>query len=181
MQRRRFLTLSAWSAATLVAGGGAGAVWLSGAPAPIPGFDTLAQARRWLDALVSSPDARSLTAWPLAQVLEHCAQSVECSLSGFPQPGSALLRHVAGPLAFAAFDRQGAMRHDLTAPIPGAPALVATDLAAAAQRLHAALDAFEAHAGPLQPHFAYGALDRRAYTRAHLLHLANHAQRIVLG
>ena len=59
--------------------------------------------------------------------------------------------------------------------------LAATDLAAAASRLHAAFDRFEAHAAPLRPHFAYGELDKAQYTRAHLLHLANHAQRIALA
>ena len=39
-----------------------------------------------------------------------------------------------------------------------------------------ALRAFEAHAGPLAPHFAYGALDKPSYARAHLMHLANHWQ-----
>lgn len=181
MQRRRFLKFSAWSAATLVAAGGGGALWLRGEPAPIPGFDSMAQARGWLGALVSNPAARSLTDWPLAQVLEHCAQSVEYSLDGFPQPRSALFQDSAGQLAFAAFNRRGAMRHGLTEPIPGAPPLAATDLAAAAQRLLAAFDRFERHDAPLRPHFAYGALDRAQYTRAHLLHLANHAQRIALA
>lgn len=182
MQRRRFLKISAWSAATLaVAGGAGGALWLSGAPTPIPGFDSFAQARDWLGELAANPAARSLTDWPLAQVLEHCAQSVEFSMTGFPQPKSALFQETAGALAFAAFNRRGAMRHGLTEAIPGAPALVATDLAAAAQRLLAAFAAFEAHAGPLRPHFAYGALDKGRYTRAHLLHLANHAQRIALA
>ena len=31
----------------------------------------------------------------------------------------------------------------------------------------------------LAPHFAYGALDKNAYRRAHLMHLADHAREIV--
>ena len=45
-------------------------------------------------------------------------------------------------------------------------------------RLLAALNAFEAWGGPLKPHFAYGELDKAQYTRAHLMHLANHAERV---
>lgn len=181
MQRRRFLKMSAWSIGSLaVAGSGAG-FWLAGTPAPITGFDSMAQARGWLDTLAANPGARSLSDWPLAQVLEHCAQSVEFSLHGFPQPRSALFQDTAGRLAFAAFNRRGAMRHGLTEPIPGAPPLAATDLAAAAARLQAAFATFEAHAGILQPHFAYGALDKNEYTRAHLMHLANHAQLIAIA
>ena len=69
------------------------------------------------------------------------------------------------------------MSHSLSEPIPGAPDIAAGQaLDAAADRLLAALRAFEAHAGPLAPHFAYGALDKPDYTRAHLMHLANHWQ-----
>lgn len=181
MQRRRFLKTSLLGATAVAATGAGGlALWLDGAPAPIPGFDSFAQARGWVTALAANPAAHSLTDWPLAQVLEHCAQSVEFSIGGFPQPKSALFQATAGQLAFAAFNRRGAMSHGLTEAIPGAPALVATDIAAAAQRLLAAFDAFEA-APSLRPHFAYGELDRVSYARAHLLHLANHAQRIALA
>ena len=38
------------------------------------------------------------------------------------------------------------------------------------------LRAFDAHTGALAPHFAYGALDKPDYLRAHLMHLANHWQ-----
>jgi hypothetical protein len=41
-------------------------------------------------------------------------------------------------------------------------------------RLLSALKDFEAHQGALKPHFAYGNLSREQYTRAHLMHLANH-------
>lgn len=175
MQRRTVLKLAGSGAAALAVAGAGGAVWLSGAPAPIARFASFADARRWLDTLVAEAGAHSLTAWPLAQVLEHAAQSVEFSLHGFPQPKPALFQHSVGRLAFAAFERAGAMRHGLTEPIPGAPALVATDVGPAAARLHAAFAAFEAHTGPLAPHFAYGPLDKARYTRAHLLHLADHA------
>ena len=163
----------------IVAGTGAGlaggAWWLAGEPAPVAGFATLEEARAWVRRIAAAPSARSSTAWPLAQVLEHCAQSIEFSLDGYPQPKPAWFQASAGALAFRAFSRHGAMRHDTTEPIPGAPPLVATDTGLAAERLLAALDRFAAHTGPLQPHFAYGALDAGQYLRAHLMHLAEHA------
>ena len=67
------------------------------------------------------------------------------------------------------------MSHSLNEPIPGSPALAAGDaLDGAIARALKALQDFEAHTGPLAPHFAYGALDKAQYTRAHLMHLANH-------
>ena len=178
MQRRTVLKLAGSGAAALAVAGVGGSLWLSGAPAPIARFASFDAARRWLDTLVADASARSLTAWPLAQVLEHAAQSVEFSLHGFPQPKPAAFQNSVGRLAFAAFERAGAMTHGLTEPIPGAPMLVATDIGLASDRLRAAFDTFEAHTGPLAPHFAYGALDKARYTRAHLLHLADHASEI---
>ena len=140
------------------------------------GFADLGAAQRAVQALATSPTgARSTGAWSLAQVLNHAAQSVEYSMHGFPRLKPALFRATAGRLAFAVFRRRGRMSHPLDAPIPGAPALAAGDpVGPAATRLLAALYAFEAWTGPLAPHFAYGALDKAAYTQAHLMHLADH-------
>ena len=121
---------------------------------------------------------RSTGAWPLAHVLEHAAQSVEYSMTGFPEPKSALFQATVGRAAFAVFDARGAMSHGLDEPIPGAPQMTLA-LPQAADRLLAALAAFEAWQGPIAPHFAYGALDKAEATRAHLMHLANHWQEVV--
>ncbi|MFZ5550085.1 MAG: DUF1569 domain-containing protein [Pseudomonadota bacterium] len=137
-------------------------------------FRSLDEARRAVAPLAEHP-LRTTGAWNLAQVMNHVAQSVEYSLDGFPQPKPALFQATAGTAAFALFDARGQMHHPLDQPIPGAPALLAdAPLPEAVARLLAAFDRFEAHTGALQPHFAYGALDKPAYTRAHLMHLANH-------
>jgi Protein of unknown function (DUF1569) len=112
--------------------------------------------------------------WSAAQVLEHAAQSIEYSLTGYPQAKSRLFQSTAGAGAFAYFKAKGAMSHALTEAIPGAPALVSSDVAQAADRLQKSIDAFNAHTGGLKPHFAYGKLDKAEYTQAHLMHLANH-------
>lgn len=134
-------------------------------------FPTIDSAVAAVRALASGQ--RSTGTWSLAQILEHSAQSVEYSLKGYPQMKPALFRATVGPLAFAAFDARGRMRHALAEPIPAAPAL-GEALPAAIDRLVRALHDFEAHTGALQPHFAYGALDKTQYTRAHLMHLADH-------
>jgi len=140
------------------------------------GFASLPAALATLQALKDKPP-RATGAWDLPKVLIHAAQSVEYSLTGFPQPKAAWFRHSVGPAAFAVFSARGRMSHSLTEPIPGAPVIAAGQvLDAAVDRLVAALRAFEAHTGALAPHFAYGALDKPDYTRAHLMHLANHRQ-----
>ena len=141
-------------------------------------FGTLGEAMREVERLSAAP-VRPLdpaTAWNWQQTLEHCAQSIEYSLQGFPQPKSALFQSVLGAPAFQVFAWRGRMSHNLAEPIPGAPALdaLAPDATAALARLREAVQAFTAHAGPLQPHFAYGALDKAQYEQAHAMHLANH-------
>ena len=118
---------------------------------------------------------RMAGAWDLAHLLHHAAQSVEYSMTGFPALKPAWFRATLGAYAFALFDSRGAMSHDLGEPIPGAsPIAQGQPLIPAVDHMIAALRAFDAHAGPLQPHFVYGTLDKAAYTRAHLMHLADH-------
>jgi hypothetical protein len=129
-------------------------------------FPTLVSAVAAIESLARGH--RHTGVWSLAQMLQHVAQSIHYSIDGYPQARSALFRKAVGGVAFAAFQARGKMSHALDEPIPGAPALDA-QLA-----LPIALRRFEAHAGALAPHFAYGALDKDEYTRAHLMHLANH-------
>jgi hypothetical protein len=145
--------------------------------AELKNFPTLASAIDAVEGLASAaPPMRSSGTWDLAQTLHHLAQSVEYSMQGFPEMKSGFFRSTVGPAAFAVFEARGAMSHALDEPIPGAPALPAAGapLDAASARLAAALRRFEAHTGPLFPHFAYGALDKAQTTRAHLMHLADH-------
>lgn len=113
--------------------------------------------------------------WNPAQVFAHLAQSIEYSMTGFPQPKSPLFQSTVGAAAFAVFHSKGAMKHSLTEPIPGAPAIAATDdQTAALDRALKALADFDKFNGVLQPHFAYGALDKKAYAAAHAMHVYNH-------
>jgi hypothetical protein len=140
---------------------------------PVRTFATLAAAIAAIESLASGH--KLVSSWSLSQMLNHAAQSVEFSLRGFPDMKSAAFRATVGSAAFAWFDSRGAMSHGLDEAIPGAPALAAdAALPDAIARAVKALRDFDAHTGMLAPHFAYGALDKAQYTRAHLMHLANH-------
>ena len=118
---------------------------------------------------------RMTGAWDLPHVLHHVAQSIEYSMTGFPASKPAWFQATLGAYAFALFNASGQMTHSLTEPIPGAPDIAqGQPLAPAVEHLVAALRTFDQYTGPLAPHFAYGALDKPAYTRAHLMHVANH-------
>jgi hypothetical protein len=146
--------------------------------AEVQTFPTLAAARSAVAGLGARD--RGNGAWPLPKVLNHLAQSIEYSIDGYPELKSALFRSAIGSVAFAVFEARGKMGHSLSEPIPGAPALDAlAALEPAKARLLAALQRFEAHEGGFAPHFAYGALDKDQYLRAHLMHLANHWTEVV--
>ena len=138
-------------------------------------FVNLDQAMGEVKLLVQARSLKSQTPWNLPKTLAHAAQSIEYSLTGFPQSKSALFQHTIGAAAFAVFDLRGQMTHSLDEPIPGAPPLDASQgIYQVVERLEIAVARFHAWTEPLQPHFAYGALSKPAYERAHAMHLANH-------
>ncbi len=138
-------------------------------------FATLPQAMQEVERLAAAKALKTAAVWSLAQTLAHCAQSIEFSMTGFPEPKSALFQHTVGAMALQVFAWRGRMSHDLAEPIPGAPALepaLAVDVALA--RLRLAVQNFEAFKQALRPHFAYGQLEHGAYGQAHAMHIANH-------
>ena len=172
MQRRRFIQYLTLGGA--VAGIGAGYAWLNA------GRDhtqlSIAATLQRLESL-SSGDIQKTGVWNPHQVFNHCAQSVEFSMTGFPQSKSPVFQHTAGRLAFSVFSAKGEMSHPLDEVIPGAPGLaVEGDVTLALQRLATALRQFESFEGTLQPHFAFGQLDKADYALAHVLHINNHLQ-----
>jgi hypothetical protein len=173
--RRRKLILVSMGAAAAAIGAGFLATGRSADGDRGLSFASLADARGELERLRQARTLASTTAWSWAQTLIHCAQSIEYSMSGFPQMKPALFQHTIGATAISVFTWRGRMTHDLSEPIPGAPALDAAAAAGpASERLAASMDAFLHWPGPLRPHFAYGALSRAQYEQAHALHLANH-------
>lgn len=150
--------------------------------ADLPKVQSLDDSLRWLDRLEKAGSVRATGAWPMSAVLDHLAQSIEMSLDGFPQSKGAVFHATAGNAAFAFFKWRGRMNHGLAEPIPGAPALAAgADWKPGAARLRQAIARFNGHNGPLKPHFAYGALDKRDYALAHSFHIANHQDEIVVA
>lgn len=170
--RRSFIVSSA--AASVAVAGTAGCAQASDSDRQLS-FGSLAAAEEELARLVQAKALVSNATWNWAQTLAHCAQSIEYSLTGFPQEKPALFQRTLGAAAIGVFTWRGRMTHDLAEPIPGAPRIAAaTDPAQALERLRGAIRRFRETSEPLRPHFAYGALDKSAYEVAHAMHLANH-------
>jgi hypothetical protein len=169
MRRRQLLKIGALGG---VAAAGAG-FWALSSGAP-PGELSLQGAQRVLTGLADK-QLISLKGWSPAEVFNHCAQSIEYSISGYPELKPGWFRQSVGPLAFGVFAARGAMRHPLDEAIPGAePLQLPASQAEALLRLQRAFADFAAHRAELQPHFAYGALSHDDYAQAHVLHLYNH-------
>lgn len=167
--------IAATGAATALAAGGMAGCQSASTDDRQLRFASLAAAEQELARLAQAGELASNAAWSWAQTLSHCAQSIEFSMSGFPQEKSALFQRTVGSAALGVFSWRGRMTHDLAEPIPGAPSLAAAnEPAPALERLRAAIAAFRAWSGPLRPHFAYGTLDKKDYELAHAMHLANH-------
>jgi hypothetical protein len=169
MNRRQLVKFAALGG---VAAAGAGYWALPAGEAP--GALSLAGAQQVLAGLADK-QLLSLEGWSPAEVFNHCAQSIEYSISGYPALKPAWFRTSVGPLAFSVFAARGAMRHPLDQAIPGAaPLSEPADQAQALSRVRQAFADFASYRGELQPHFAYGGLSHSDYAQAHVLHLYNH-------
>ena len=139
---------------------------------------TIKAALKKLDALLND-NVISLGEWEPAQIFTHCAQSVEYSMSKFPEHKSKFFKRTIGKLAFSAFSSKGKMTHGLNEPIPGAPELTQkSNTVMALNRLKKSLIDFDRYQEKLAPHFAYGELTKSEYEIAHVIHLYNHLQEI---
>lgn len=118
--------------------------------------------------------------WKLGKILSHCAQSIEYSLTGYPDNKSKLFQWTIGSIAFLVFSLRGKMSHGLSEPIPGAEAIADnTSVEEAVLRLTKAIDDFlSIETESLKPHFAYGNLDKSGYDSAHTFHINNHLEEL---
>jgi hypothetical protein len=119
--------------------------------------------------------------WNLYQIINHCAQSIEYSMSGYPELKSVVFRKTVGKLAYSVFSFKNKMSHDTNAPVPGAPDLAKEgDIKIALQRLYKAIEDFQNFTGELKPHLAYDNLNKIEYEKARSMHIANHLSFIEL-
>ncbi len=166
MKRRTLLI----AGTAVVAAGSAGWFTMPSGARPL----TIASASDELQKLKGKP-IKILHGWPAAQVFEHLAQSIDYSMTGFPESKPSLFQSTVGAAAIAVFQVKGAMTHGLTEPIPGAPVLAENgNQEMTLDRLLKSLATFDLFGGTLKPHFAYGSLDKKSYAAAHAMHVFNH-------
>ena len=138
--------------------------------------ETITKAFQTLEALDLSR-IQSTGDWDLGRMFSHLAQGVEFSMDGYPIQKPRLFQATAGTLAFKVFAMRGRMSHGLDEPIPG-EVVAAVSAEDGLNRLWTSLEVFRDFTGPLKPHFAYGALDKTKFAKAHLLHIENHLSEV---
>ena len=173
--RRKFIKVAAGVAAVGLSGAS-----ISGCQSDVESnrqlvFKSLDEALIELDRLTLAEPLTPDAGWNWARTLNHCAQSIEFSMTGFPEPKSALFQRTVGATAISVFAWRGRMTHSLTAPIPGAPSLAGSDdVAVANARLRISIEKFKQFDGEFRPHFAYGALNKAETDQAQAMHVASH-------
>ncbi|MGZ2257082.1 DUF1569 domain-containing protein [Roseobacter sp. A03A-229] len=171
MNRRRFAKYVVSGAFLGVAGGGY--FWLNAARDQSQlGLDLMLDK---LDTLAKSPLDKAGD-WDPTRTFHHLAQSVEFSMSGFPEEKSSVFQRTVGQLAFKVFSARGKMSHGLDEVIPGEVVQNDGEALNGLLRLKSALLTFREYEADLKPHFAYGRLDKDDYAIAHVLHINNHLE-----
>jgi hypothetical protein len=140
-------------------------------------------ARLRADVERNRPEAEILApagVWNLSQTLQHCAQTIRYAVTGYPELKPPLFRLTVGALAKRVFLRRDAMKHPLSAPIDGAPALNATlPVPDAVDVLGEAIALFTSHTGELASHPAYGPCTHDEFARLHAMHIIEHLPGLV--
>ncbi|MCB1176729.1 MAG: DUF1569 domain-containing protein [Leptospiraceae bacterium] len=131
-----------------------------------------------LTELEKLENAKSITTtgnWDINQIFEHMAQSIEYSLSGYPDNKPYIIRKTIGRIVLSKFLGQGYMSHDLNSPIPGAPTLNKNpDFKPGISRLKNAIYSFINYTGEPKIHFVYDSVSKKEYDKIHAMHIANH-------
>ncbi|MDX1957610.1 MAG: DUF1569 domain-containing protein [Leptospiraceae bacterium] len=144
-------------------------------------LSSLEEARKELESISKIKSVTTTGKWDVGQVFEHCAQSIEYSLVGYPENRSYFFRRTIGRVVLNKFLSQGYMSHNLNDPIPGAPELNSSkDFHSGLERLLRAIDSFESFRGEPKIHFVYDSVSKSDYGKIHAMHIANHLQAISL-
>ena len=117
--------------------------------------------------------------WSPYQSFVHCAKTVDYSMSGYPSIKPAIIRNTVGKLVIRKFLKQGYMKHNLMADVPGSPAI---DDSASSQDgiqvLIQSIEKYKAYKEDLKPHLLFGKLSKEQYDKYFALHIADHLSSI---
>jgi hypothetical protein len=146
-------------------------------------FNSLTDVLSFIEKISKMENPKISGEWDINQVLHHCAQSIEYSITGYPKNKNILIQKTIGKIVLHKFLSQGYMSHNLTDPIPGAEVLPSpsNDFNLGIKRLMSAIETFRIQSSNLAPHFVYGEVSKTDYEKVHAMHVANHFSAIDLS
>lgn len=144
--------------------------------------DGLADLRRLSEALdraVAEGHGDELVApgsdFDLSETIQHSAQSIGYAMTGYPELKPAIVRRTVGRAAKHTFLGRGRMKHNLSAPVPGAPELDGSEsVEEALAQLREVISALGAYTGTLHAHPVYGQCTKEQAARLQAMHLREH-------
>ncbi len=113
--------------------------------------------------------------WSLYKTLLHCAQTIEFSMSGYPKLKPLIIRRTVGRIVLKKFLKNNKMKHDLTAPVPGAAEIADEgNISEAVAVSVKTIDDFMSYSGQYKEHLLFGKLSKKEYDEYFTLHYADH-------
>lgn len=130
-------------------------------------------------AILEQSEPVATTNWSVYKILQHCAQTIDYSMSGYPQYKPKWFRATIGKLVISKFLKQGFMKHNLSAPVPGSPLLTKEGTTAEGiTLLRNTIERFRNFSGELKPHLIFGKLTKEQYDRYFAMHVADHLSEV---
>jgi hypothetical protein len=135
---------------------------------------SLAEAKKELLKLSENQEKKP-EGWSIYKTFVHCAKTIDYSIAGYPSLKPAVVRNTIGRLAIHKFLKQGYMKHDLQADVPGSPDIVDDGtFQAGVKILFDSIEKFQTYKGELKPHLLFGTMDKEAYDKYFAMHIADH-------
>ena len=113
--------------------------------------------------------------WSPYKTFVHCAQTIDYSMTGYPEYKPLIIQYTIGKIVLAKFLRQGFMTHNLQAPVPGAPEIAEEgDIREGLELLLSSLIRFREFSGNLHRHLIFGKLSKEEYDKYFCMHIVEH-------
>lgn len=135
---------------------------------------SLNEAEKYLVKLIDK-DIKSTTEWSPYQTFVHCAKTIDYSMNGYPLLKPVIIRNTIGKIAIGKFLRQGYMKHNLLADVPGSPSI--ENSKSTQEGIKILLDSiarFQSNRKELKIHLLFGQLSKKQYDYYFAMHIADH-------
>lgn len=117
----------------------------------------------------------SKSQWTAYQSLLHCSKTIEYSMIGYPVLKPAIIRNTIGKMVIKKFLKEGYMKHNLYADVPGSP--VMDNLGSCEEGIRIlinSIEKFDSYNGEFKPHLLFGKLSKEQYDKYFTIHIEDH-------